>query len=65
MPGQGARKAHIRSHTKSGDALFCAFWDDTGTGNVTKTQIQFTVKYAATALDYGARGIPIDRVDTH
>ena len=61
----GRRVLHIRSHTSSGDALLCAYWDDVGTGTVIDTQIRFAVKYAATALDYRERGIPIDRVDTH
>ena len=34
-------------------------------GSVTDNQIRFAVKFAAKALQYEKRGIPIDRIDTH
>ncbi len=61
----GRRVVHIRSHTKSGEAFLCAFWDEIGVGSVTKSQIRFTIKYAARALGYPERGIEIDRINTH
>ena len=36
-----------------------------GRGDVTGGMVRFSVKYAAAALDYPVRGIPIDRIDTH
>ncbi len=61
----GRRYTHLRINDQSGKAFICAFWDDAGRGSVTESQVQYAVKYAAQALDYPARGIPIDRVDTH
>ena len=36
-----------------------------GRGTVTDDNMRFAVKYAAAALKYHERGIPIDRMDTH
>ena len=60
----GRRIVHIQQHSTSGNALLCAFWDEIGRGDVTDGMVRFSVKYAATGLDYSARGIPIDRIDT-
>ncbi|KAL7525436.1 hypothetical protein ACHAXR_001004, partial [Thalassiosira sp. AJA248-18] len=61
----GRRVIHIRRHSPSGKALLCAYWDSVGHGNVTDNNIRFAVKFAAGVLNYEARGIPIDRIDTH
>ena len=61
----GRRFCHIRQHTSSGKAFICAYWDKAGYGNVSDDQVRFTVKFAAKALRYENRGIPIDRIDTH
>ena len=61
----GRRIVHIRQHSKSGNAFLCAYWDKVGLGNVTDNNIRFAIKFAARMLDYEARGIPLDRVDTH
>ena len=59
------RVLHIRSHSRSGNAMLCAFWDKFGKGEVTDNMIRFAIKHAAAALDYPSRGIKIERVDTH
>lgn len=61
----GRRVIHIRSHTKNGNAFLCSYWDDIGRGDVTDTNIRFAVKFAAKALNYPERGIPLERIDTH
>ena len=61
----GRRAIHIRQHSRRGGALLCSFWDELGHGHVTNEMISYAVKYAAGALDYPARGIPLSRVDTH
>ena len=40
-------------------------WDDAGRGAITDTQISYTLKFAAKAKKYPARGIPLNRIDTH
>ncbi|KAL9178895.1 hypothetical protein ACHAXT_011868 [Thalassiosira profunda] len=61
----GRRVVQTRRHCKSGRAFLCSYWDDVGRGDVTDGNIRFAVKFAAKALNYEARGIPIERVDTH
>ena len=61
----GRRVLHIRKHSKSGNAMLCAFWDKFGKGDVTDNMVRFAIKHAAAALDYPSRGIKIERVDTH
>ena len=61
----GRRAIHIRGHSRTGGALLCSFWDEIGHGHVTNEMISFAVKYAAAALRYPDRGIPLSRVDTH
>jgi len=61
----GRRVVHIRANTKSKGALLCAYWDDVGAGNITDEQIRYTVKFAAGALHYPQRNMPIERMDTH
>ena len=57
---------HIRAHTRNGNAYLCTFFDKVGQGFITNDDISYGVKFAATALKYpSARGIPIDRIDTH
>ena len=57
--------AHIRKHTSDGSTLLCAYWDSIGRGDVTDRDMSFHMKFAAGKLDYPARNIPIDRIDTH
>ena len=59
------RFVHIREHTRSNEAFVCSYWDEVGRGDVTDGAIRYAVKFAAAMLGYPARGIPIDRVDTH
>ena len=61
----GRRVIHIRAHSRSGNAFLCSFWDEVGLGNVTDTQVRYAVKFAAQALGYPDRGIPVQRIDTH
>ena len=61
----GRRDIHTRQHSRRGGALLCSFWDEVGHGHVTNEMISYAVKYAAGALNYPARGIPLTRVDTH
>ena len=56
---------HIRSNSTNSKTLLNAYWDVIGRGNVTNNTISFAMKYSAAALNYPARGIPIDRIDTH
>ena len=65
MRAIGRRIVHIRQHSKSGNAFLYAYWDKFGLGNVTDNNVRFAIKFAARMLDYEARGIPLDRVDTH
>ena len=59
------RCIQIRQHTKNRNTFICAYCDEVGTGSVTDNQIRFAVKFAAKALHYDKRGIPIDGIDTH
>ena len=59
------RFVHIREHTRSNEAFVCSYWDEVGRGDVTDGAIRYAVKFAAAMLGCPARGIPIDRVDTH
>jgi len=59
------RIIHIRKHSKTGNAFLGSYWDDIGLGSVTDNQIRFAVKFAAKALNYEDRGMPIERMDTH
>jgi hypothetical protein len=59
------RVLHIRKHSKTGNAFLCSYWDAVGRGDVTDGQISFAMKFAAGALNYPLRGIPIQRIDTH
>ena len=59
------RVIHIRAHSSSGNTFLCSYWDYVGKGDVTNEMISFAVKYAAEALDYPGRGMPLDRIDTH
>ena len=59
------RVAHIRKHTKRGDTMLCAFWDEIGRGDVTDKDMSLHMKFAAASLGYPARNIPLARIDTH
>ena len=61
----GRRAIHVRKHSRQGGALLCSFWDEVGHGHVTSEMISYGVKYAAGAMNYPARGIPLARIDTH
>jgi hypothetical protein len=61
----GRRYIHMRANDKTGKAFICSFWDAAGHGNVTENHIRYAVKFAAKALGYPDRGIPLDRIDTH
>lgn len=61
----GRRAVHIRKHTRNGNAFICSFWDELGRGDVTDSMISYEVKFAAKALDYPSRGLPLVRMDTH
>ena len=61
----GRRAIHIRKHTTNRNAMICSYWDDLGHANVTDRMISFEVKFAAQALDYPSRGMPLARMDTH
>ncbi len=56
---------HICTHTKSGSAFICAYWDAICKANVTNQQIWYAIKYAAKILNYSDRGMPIDWIDMH
>ena len=55
----------MRKYSRQGGARLCSFWDNVGHGHVTGEMVSYAVKYAAAALDYPGRGIPLKRVDTH
>ena len=59
------RCTHMRQHNKNRNALTCTCFDKVGMGSVTDNQMRFAVKFAAKALQYEKRGIPIDRIGTH
>ena len=61
----GRRVLHIQKNTTNRNAFLCSYWDVVGRGDVTDSNIRYAVKFAATALKYPERGIPIDRIDTH
>lgn len=61
----GRRVVHTRQHSQRGNEFLCSYWDEVGRGDVTDSNIRFAVKFAAKALDYPSRGIPIERIDTH
>jgi hypothetical protein len=59
---------HIREWSKEGeDTLLSAYFDSKGVrGDLRDRDVRTALKVAAGVLDYpAARGIPIDRIDTH
>lgn len=62
----GRRFTHIWNHTTDTNTFLSAVFVDGARHDVQDKDIRAALKVAAAALDYpGARGIPIDRVDTH
>ena len=57
---------HIRQHTNNKKTWLSAYFVDGKRKDVTAEQMGKSLKFAAGALDYpAAKGIPIDRIDTH
>ena len=56
---------HIRKNTKNMNVFLCSYWDGVGSGHVTDNNIRYAVNFAAKALDYPERGIPLDCINTH
>ncbi len=69
MPGPRARTSlHPPSRQWGGHKTFLsAYYDDKGQcGDITNEDVSKALKAAATVLEYFmAKGIPIDRIDTH
>ena len=65
MKALARRVIHIQSNSRNCKTLLNAYWDEVGRGNSTNNTISFAMKYSAAALNYPARGIPIDSIDTH
>ena len=63
----GRRILHIRSHGGEGwqDLPISTVFTKGEPKGVTDKNIRTALKLAAAALDYPARGMPIDRIDTH
>lgn len=63
----GRRYTHIRdAGTTDGATLLSAYFVDGKRFDVTDRNIRDALKWAATALDYpGAKGTPIERINTH
>lgn len=61
------RYLHLRSRGSDSKTFLSAYYDDTGKrADVTNEDVSRALKSAATVLDYPtAKGIPIDRIDTH
>ena len=58
---------HLRSWGADSKTFLSAYYDDTGKrSDITNEDVSRALKSAATMLDYPtAKGIPIDRIDTH
>ena len=62
----GRRFRHLRQHQATARTFLSAYWVHGTRYDVTAENISKAVKMAATALDYPvAKGIPIQRVNTH
>lgn len=62
----GRRFTHIRANTSESNTLLSAVFVNNKRQDVQDKDIRAALKVAAAALDYpAARGIPIDRIDTH
>ena len=59
------RVIHIQTNSRNGKTLLNAYWNNVGRENITNNNISFAMKYSAAALNYPARGIPLNRIDTH
>ena len=59
------RHVHIKVHNKSGNAMICSRWDNTGKGDVIDGNIRYIIKYMSGMLDYPARRIHINRIGTY
>ena len=59
------RVIHIQTNSRNGKTLLNAYWNNVGRENITNNNISFAMKYSAAALNYPARGIPLNRIDPH
>jgi hypothetical protein len=61
------RHIHLRDNGADTKTFLSAYYDDKGQrGNITNKDVSKAQKAAATVLEYPtAKGIPIDRIDTH
>ncbi len=68
-PVRALARRHIHLHENGTDTktFLLAYYDDKGQrGNITNEDVSKTLKAAATVLEYPtAKGIPVDRIDTH
>ena len=61
------RHIHLRDNGVDTKTFLSAYYDDKGQrGDITNEDVSKALKAAATVLEYPtAKGIPIDRIDTH
>ena len=61
------RHIHLRENGADTKTFLSAYYDDKGQrGDITNKDMSKALKAAATVLEYPtAKGIPIDRIDTH
>ena len=61
------RHIHLRNNRADSKTFLSAYYDDRGQrGDITNEDVSKALKAAATVLEYPtAKGIPIDRIDTH
>jgi hypothetical protein len=61
------RHIHLRKNGTDAKTFLSAYYDDKGQrGDITNEDVSKELKAAATVLEYPtAKGIPIDRIDTH
>ncbi len=61
------RHIHLRDNRANSKTFLLAYYDDRGQrGDITNKDVSKALKVAATVLEYPtAKGISIDRIDTH
>jgi hypothetical protein len=60
------RHIHLRDNRADSKTFLSAYYDDRGQGDITNEDVSKALKAAVTVLEYPlAKGIPIDRIDTH
>ena len=62
----GRRYRHLRKHNGDARTYLSAYWEEGLRFDVTAEDMSVALKQAATALDYpAAKGIPVERINTH